>query len=160
MKPSSSAAVANLSSYVGMMGDFSAHFSLNQFPVSVTPACAQPPCSSSTLPGAINPRLYNFLAGPEMKLRNRTRITPFVHALFGIAHSAATFNIAGSGVNFSRTDAENGFAMAFGGGFDVRILPRVGFRGFLTYGQSFVGSDVLARHRVNSVGWSSGVLFH
>jgi hypothetical protein len=154
------AVIANLSRYVGIMGDFSAHFSLNQFPVPVAPPCAQPPCSSSAQPGTINPRLFTFLTGPELKARNRTRITPFVHALFGIAHSAATFNTAGSVVSLSRTDQENGFAMAFGGGFDVRILRRVVFRGFLTYSQAFVGSDVLARQRVNSVGWSSGVLFH
>lgn len=154
------AVIGNLSRHVGIMGDFSAHFSLNQFSVPVAASCAQPPCSASTQPGTINPRLFNFLVGPEMKARNRTRITPFVHAIFGIAHSTATFNTAGSVINLSRTDEETGFAMAFGGGFDFRIIRRCSFRGFLTYSQAFVGSNFLPRQRVNSVGWSAGVLFH
>ena len=152
------AVIRNMSRYLGIMGDFSAHFSLNEFPVPLTLPCAEPPCSSTTQPGTINPRLYSFLVGPEIKVRNRTRLTPVVHALLGAAHSTATFQTKGPVVNLSRTDAETGFAMAFGGGFDVRIARRVSFRGVLSYRQAFVGSSVLPRQRVNAVGWSSGVL--
>jgi hypothetical protein len=145
------AAILNVNRYLGIMGDFSAHFSLNEFPV---------PFPSSTQDGTINPRLFDFLVGPEIKVRNRSRLTPFVHALVGVAHSNATFQTSGSAAKVSRTDAEDGFAMALGGGFDVRIVSRVSFRGMLTYGQAFVGSNALPRQRVNAVGWSTGILLH
>ena len=56
------AVVGNLSRSVGVMGDFPAHFSLKQLPVPFT-SCANPPCSSVTQPGSINPRLFSLLAG-------------------------------------------------------------------------------------------------
>jgi hypothetical protein len=154
------AVIFNLNRYVGIMGDFSAHFSQNQFAVPLALPCNRAPCSDSTQPGTIDPRLFDFLVGPELKLRNRTRFTPFVHTLFGLAHSTATFRTTGSTINLSRTDGETGFAMAFGGGMDVRIIRRVSFRGFLTYSQAFVGATALPSQKVNSIGWSSGVLFH
>jgi hypothetical protein len=140
------AVIGNVNRYIGIMGDFSAHFSSNEFAV---------PFTASTQPGSINPRLFNFLAGPELKLRNHTRFTPFVHALVGVAHSSATFNTAGSIINLSRTDADTGFAVAYGGGLDIRILRRLSFRGFLTYNQTSVDHQ-----KVNSLGWSSGILLH
>lgn len=147
------AVIANVSRYLGIMGDLSAHFSSNAFTVPfpyVSPSITQP--------GSINPRLFTLLAGPEIKVRNRTRLTPFVHALFGVAHSTATFQTTGPVVNFSRTDADTGFAMAFGGGGDIRITRHFSFRAMLTYQQAFLGSSDLPRQRINALGWSSGVL--
>jgi len=154
-------AIGNVSRYFSIVGDFSAHLSSNTvFPQFTTKTCAQPPCATVTQNGEINPELIDFLAGPEVKWRNHTRITPFANALFGLAHSSATFSTTGSFATISSTDAETGFAMAFDGGIEIRVTRRVGFRGFLTYGQAFVGSDVLPRQRVDAVGWSAGILFH
>jgi hypothetical protein len=148
----------NVSRYFSIVGDFSAHLSSNQFAVQF---CKTPPCSAAeTQNGKIDPRLFDFLAGPEFKWRNRTRIAPFANALFGLAHSTATFNTTGPFTNLSSTDAESGFAMAFSAGFEIRIARRVGFRGSLTYRQAFVGSDVLPSQRVDAVGWSTGIVFH
>jgi len=153
-----SAVIGNISRYFSVVGDFSAHLSYNQFTAQF---CKQPPCpAAETQEGKINPQLFDFLAGPEVKWRNHTRVTPFANALFGLAHSTATFNTTGSITNLSSTDAESGFAAAVSAGFNLRITRRVGLRGFLNYSQAFVGSDVLPRQRVDSVGWSIGVLFH
>jgi hypothetical protein len=149
------AMIGNVSRYLGIMGGFSAHFSSNEFAVPFTSFS-----STTTQAGTINPRLFTFLVGPEIKARNHTRLTPFVHALFGVAHSTATFQTTGPVINFSRTDAETGFAMAFGGGGDIRITRRFSIRGMITYQQAFLGSNDLPSQRVNALGWSSGVLFH
>ncbi|MBZ5622865.1 MAG: hypothetical protein LAQ69_29640 [Acidobacteriia bacterium] len=154
------AVIGNISRYLSVIGDVSAHFSLNRFPVPLTTPCSQTPCPSLTQEGTINPRLLYFLAGPEIKWRNHTRFTPMGHALFGLAHSTTTFSTAGSVVNLSRTDAETGFGMAFGGGVDFRITRRFSLREFLTRSQAFVGSNVLPSQKVNAVGWSAGILFH
>ena len=144
------AVIGNVNRYLGIMGNFSAHFSQNQFSVPVSPAQG----------GSINPRMLYFLAGPEVKWRNRTRLTPVAHALFGIANATATFTTSGSSVSLSRTDAENGFAMAVQGGFDVRLSSRFGFRAMVGRSLAFVGSSDLASQKVNALGWSGGFLFH
>jgi hypothetical protein len=152
------AVIGNVTRYFSIVGDFSAHLSYDQFPVEF---CKQHPCpASETQNATVNPRLLDFLAGPEFKWRNHTRITPFANALFGLGRSSATFNTTGSIINLSTTDAETGFAMAFHTGFDLRIRRRISFRGYITYSQDFVGSDALPRQRADAVGWSAGVLFH
>ena len=150
----------NLKRYFGVVGDFSAHFSHDQGPVTLTPPCAQPPCPPVTQNAELNPRLFNFLAGPEMKGRNRTRLTPFAHALFGAAHTTATFKTVGPALTLSRTDADTGFAMTYGGGLEFRILRRASFRASFDYSKAFVGSNALPPQRVNSVGYSAGIIFH
>ena len=150
----------NLNRYFGITGDFSAHFSHDQGPITLTPPCAQPPCPSVMQSAEINPRLFNFLAGPEFKWRNRTRLSPFAHALFGVAHTTATFKTSGPAGSLSRNDTDTGFAMTYGGGLEVRILRRVSFRVSLDYSKAFVGSSALPPQRVDSLGYSAGVLFH
>jgi opacity protein-like surface antigen len=154
------AVIRNLNRYFGIMGDFSAHFSHDQGPVTLMPHCAQPPCAPVTQTAELNPTLFNFLAGPEFKWRNRSRFTPFVHALFGVAYTTTTFKTAGPAVRLNVTDADTGFAMAYGGGLEIRITPKVSFRVSLDYGKAYVGSDALPPQRVNSVGYSAGLVFH
>lgn len=154
------AVTRNLSRYLGIVGSFSAHFSHDQGPIFVTSRCGQPPCPRVAQNADLNPRLFNFLAGPELKGRNRTRLTPFAHGLFGIAHTTCTFSTSGSAGTLSRSDADTGFAMTYGGGFEVRILGRVSFRTSLDYSKAFVGSSALPPQRVNSVGYSVGIIFH
>lgn len=153
-------ATRNLSKYLGMMGDFSANFSRDRGPVNFTLACAQPPCPVVTQSSEINPRLYQLLVGPQLKWRNRSRVTPFVHTLFGVAHSTATFSSNGSAVNLVRTDTDTGFAMKASAGVEIRIFRHLGIRTGLNYGRAYVGSDALAHQRVNQDGWSIGLVFH
>jgi hypothetical protein len=154
------ATIVNLRRYFSIVGEFSAHFSSNSFLIPVPTNCSQPPCPSVTQPLSINPRIFYFLAGPEFKWHNRTRITPFVNGLIGIAYSRATLTTKGAAVDISLTDADSGFAAAADGGFEVRIAKRFGFRGFLTRNGAFVGSKALPRQKVGAVGWSAGILFH
>jgi hypothetical protein len=163
------AITGNLNRYFGVMGAVSAHLSDDKGFVAVTNngqglvligPCNQPPCSPVTQSADINPKLFDFVAGPEIKWRNRSRFTPFAHALFGLARTTATFKTTGSALILSATDSDTGFEMKFSGGFDLRITRRVSFRGMLTYGQAFIGSNALPRQRVNQEGWSSGILFH
>jgi opacity protein-like surface antigen len=154
------AVTRDLNRYLGIMGDFSAHFSHDQGPVKVTPHCAQPPCAPVTQTAELNPTLFDFLVGPELKWRNRSRFTPFAHALFGVAYTTTTFKTAGPAARLSLTDADAGFAMTYGGGLEIRITRRVSFRVSLDYGKAYVGSSALPPQRVNSVGYSAGIVFH
>src|SRR5215475_1648619 len=118
--------IRDLNQRVGVKGDFSAHFQANTFPVNV---CAQTPCVPVQQQAQLNPRLFNFLAGPELRLGNRRwRVAPFTYALAGLAHGRATFKTSGSAFNLSQTTSETGFAMALGGGVDVRMTRRFSVR--------------------------------
>ncbi|HWY71747.1 MAG TPA: outer membrane beta-barrel protein [Terriglobales bacterium] len=130
-------ATHNLTRLIGIKADFSAHFHYDEGPVNVAP------CSGCVVSqtASINPRLYNFLIGPEFNFRNHTRFTPFVHTLVGIAHTNATFKTSGSGVNFAASTSETGFAMGLGPGFDIRIARRFSFRMILDYNPKWVGRD-------------------
>src|SRR5271169_2722254 len=59
--------IANLRSYLSLVGDFSAHFSSDPFSgARITAAtCSPAPCPVVTESGSIKPELLTFLAGPE-----------------------------------------------------------------------------------------------
>lgn len=74
---------------------------------------------SGVYSGDDNPNsIHTFLFGPHVAFRKHETFTPFVHALFGAAHMDASSNI----------DNDNGLAMAFGGGVDIKINKSVSFR--------------------------------
>jgi len=153
-------AIRNFTRYFGVMGDVSAHFSSGNIAYTAQQICGTPPCPAFTQNIAINPRLFNFLGGPEFTLRNHTRWTPFGDVLFGVAHATASFKADGLFIHVSRSETETGFAMKFVGGVDVYIIPRVSFRMNMSYGRDYVGSSALPPQRVKLVGSSIGFLFH
>jgi len=148
--------IRNFNKHLGIKGDFSAHFNNEsaRFPVTLcTPACV-----TATQDNQVKTRLYNFLAGPEFKARNHTRFTPFAYALAGVARTNASFTTAGPTINFHFEKGDNSFAMALGGGFDIRATKRVSFRASMDYNPVFV-NDSLSGTR-DLVRFSLGVLFH
>ena len=148
--------VRNLNRYFGIVGQFEANFSSNHYG-NYIPTCGHPLCPAESLD--INPSLFRFAAGPEVAFRNHTRLTPFADVLFGVAHSHATLRIVAPAGGFSSTEGENGFAMNFAAGLEVRVAGPFSFRGSLDYGKAFVGSSALPSQLVDSVGFSAGVLF-
>ena len=148
--------VRNWTRHVGLKGDFSAHFK-NDNDQGALSNCT-PTCTTATQDFQLKTRVYNFLAGPEFKARNSTRFTPFAHVLAGVAHTSANFTTPGPTFNIFLKRSDTGFAMALGGGLDIRATKRVSFRGQIDYNPVFV-------HDSNSgtrdfVRISLGVLFH
>ena len=80
---------------------------------------------------------YQFLFGPELKIRNRSRLTPFAHALAGAAlrnYAVPSGNWVCTGfpsscyqTSFS-VARDSGFAWSLGGGLDWRIHPAISLR--------------------------------
>jgi opacity protein-like surface antigen len=62
---------------------------------------------------------HSFLFGPRVSARGE-KVTPFAHALFGGLRSSA----GTSGLSFN----DSSFAMALGGGLDVKVSNRVAIR--------------------------------
>lgn len=133
----------------GLTGDFSGHFKTNSLP--------------DQLGGILETkiRVFNILGGPQYKFRNDSRVTPFVHTLAGVAHTSARldFPSLNTGDNSSSTD----FALAIGGGLDIRVNDRIGVRIFqVDYNPIFLsaGNELgFGNARADNVRFSFGVVF-
>jgi opacity protein-like surface antigen len=148
--------IRNFNKHFGIKGDFSAHFNNESASGPIT-SCT-PACTTVTQDFQLKTRVYNFLAGPEFKARNRTRFTPFAHVLAGFAHTSATFTTAGPTFNLLLKKSDNSFAMALGGGIDIRASKRVSFRGLMDYNPVFVHDSTSGTRDFFRL--SLGVLFH
>jgi opacity protein-like surface antigen len=68
-------------------------------------------------------RSHSFMFGPRFSLRKK-RVVPFAQALFGVSNLKTETTEFGPLFSFSDT----GFAMALGGGVDVRLNNRLAIR--------------------------------
>lgn len=121
--------VININEYLGIKTDLQGY-------QSTTNAFHIP--QNSFFPGGFNGTvsgdLFTYMFGPQIKVRAHG-FHPFVHLLFGGAHSNVYGNaykqicqpIAG-GCSFKGQPASDAFAMAFGGGIDIPIGHVVAFR--------------------------------
>ena len=148
--------IRNFSKHLGIKGDFSAHL-YNESGRGPVTSC-NPTCTTVTQDNQFKTRLYNFLGGPEFKARNSTRFTPFAYALAGVAHTSATFTTPGPTLNLLLKKSDNSFAMALGGGFDIRATKRVSFRGTMDYNPVFVHDSTSGTRDLVRI--SLGLLFH
>lgn len=98
----------------GLVGDFSGHFTTDRTPLS----------SGGNIENKI--RVLNVLAGPQYKFRNSSRVAPFVRALAGVANTRSELKVP----NFNVKDVASStdFALAVGGGVDVRVSERIDLR--------------------------------
>lgn len=132
----------NLNRLVGFRIDASAHFKRD----------------SQTLAGgqfSSKRDQYYFLAGPEFERRSDSSVTPFAHVLAGAAlfRGFTTLNTPTGNV-FTFDDATS-FAIAVGGGLDVRASERIAIRVFqVDYIPTFFGPG-----RQDNVRVSFGVVF-
>lgn len=148
--------IGNFSKHLGIKGDFSAHFG-NDSGRGPFIACT-PTCTTTTQDFQFKTRVYNFLAGPEFKARNSTRFTPFAYALAGAAHTSASFTTTSPTLNLFLKTSNNSFAMALGGGLDIRAGKRVSFRGSMDYNPVFIRDSGTGRRDLVRI--SLGLLFH
>jgi opacity protein-like surface antigen len=105
----------NVTRNLGITGDASAHFHRD---------------STSSSGGTFSRQRdqYSLLGGLQFKAHNDSRLQPFVHALFGVSlFRGFTSNITPTGNVFTIDDA-TGFAMALGGGLDIRTSKRIDVR--------------------------------
>ena len=110
----------NFTRYFGVKGDWSLHLREDNF---------SRPAGS----GTIDTTVQNFLGGIQIKNNSKDApwFRPFAHALFGVANQKidvdspqlpAVFGISDFHVN------ETSFAMAFGGGIDIKLTDRIDVR--------------------------------
>lgn len=132
----------NINKNIGITGDISAHFSRR----------------TQTLNGGefkSKRDQYYLLAGVRFKAPNKSRVTPFAHALAGGSFFRGfTSNLTPAG-NFYTFDDATSFAAVLGGGLDVRVNKRIAVRVVQAdYAPTFFGSG-----RQDNIRLSFGVVF-
>lgn len=133
----------------GLTGDFSGHFTTNSTP--------------DPLGGNIETRIriFNVLGGPQYKFRNNNRVAPFVRALAGVANTRSRLNVPS--LSATGTSSSTDFALAIGGGLDVRVSDRVDLRVFQAdYNPIFLqrGNELgFGKSRADNVRFSFGLVF-
>ena len=132
----------NLTKHIGLTADASVHFHRESHNTSV-----------STFSSKRDQ--YFLLGGLQFKTGNGKRVQPFAHALFGASlFRGFTSDLRASGNVYFFDDA-NSFAMAFGGGLDIRVSKRIDLRLVQAdYAPTFFGPG-----RQNNFRLSIGIIF-
>jgi hypothetical protein len=121
--------VVNINEFLGIKMDLQGYQSTtNTFNIP------QNPVFPGGATGKVSGDLFTYLFGPQIKVRAH-RVQPFGHLLFGAAHSNVYANafkqicqpIAGT-CSFTKSPAEDAFALAVGGGVDIPLGHIVSFR--------------------------------
>ncbi len=107
----------NLNRHLGFVTDFG-DFHASKFGPNAPPTGGVVDASGN---------VFTFMFGPRLSFR-RGPVTPFVQALYGIAHAGAVTLTGCSGIGCTPLPSETGFAMAFGGGLDIKIHRHVALR--------------------------------
>lgn len=102
----------NASSWLGLVADFSGAYG--------SPTVNVPPTGTVEL----STNLHTFLFGPQIAARRYERVTPFARILFGGVRAGGSSSPFGRRPDIS----EAGFAMALGGGLDVKASEHVALR--------------------------------
>ncbi|HEX8736099.1 MAG TPA: outer membrane beta-barrel protein [Pyrinomonadaceae bacterium] len=132
----------------GLTADFSAHFKTNNTPLT-----------NGNIEDKI--RILNVLGGPQYKFRNSSRVTPFVRGLAGVAVTSSKLKVMSSFTG-EDTSSSTDFALALGGGVDVRVNKRLDLRVFQAdYNPVFLsgGNELgFGKSRADNVRFSFGVV--
>ena len=110
----------NFTKFIGVKADFQGYGSTNHNFI-VSNSLGQ----TATLNAQAN--MFTYLFGPQIKYHGK--IAPFGEVLFGAAHSNTYANLFKSGFFLAGTaPANNGFAMAVGGGLDIKVNHAISIR--------------------------------
>jgi opacity protein-like surface antigen len=113
-------ATGYFNNFVGITGDFSFHRKEETFDLDFGDQ------------DRLDTRVLYFMAGPKVKFRNSSRVEPFAHVMAGGAHTRfevqTTSILPGGTFDTSFDTGATDFAMAVGGGVDVRLSDNFSLR--------------------------------
>ena len=152
------ALVYNFNGFIGVKLDFQGYGSttrtVNNF-VVVNPEGVTTLVNS----GAVESNLFTYMAGPQIRIPTHT-FKPFAELLFGGAlthfHGSLVTGANTTNVNTSN----NAFAMAVGGGLDIRINKTISIRPFqMDYLLSRFGNSLIpgGNHNQNNFRYAAGI---
>jgi hypothetical protein len=152
--------VYNFNRFFGIKGDLQGYGSTTRVFTNVL--VVNPLIANTIVPQVrVNGNLFTYMGGPQLRLPTHT-LKPFVEFLFGGAHTNTYTNlvkVTGSTV----APNNNAFAMAIGGGFDIRVNKTISIRPFqMDYLLTRFGNSLIAggsSQNQNNFRYSAGVNF-
>lgn len=132
--------VYNFNRYIGAKADFSGHFRRD---------------STTFLGTTFSSRsdVYRYMGGVQIKDNNKdTKVKPFAHALVG----GGSLRFSSSSGSFNSSSTRTNFALAVGGGLDIKATDRISVRvAQVDYAPIFNTGGI-----INAVRFSAGIVFH
>ena len=121
---------ANLNKWFGLVVDVSGHYDSRSSSLVVTIP------DFPTLPGLpplefrtrVNTKIHTVMVGPRFSYRKIEKITPFAHVLFGVARTHTEAESRSASFESFSSSSDTTFAMAVGGGLDVKLSERLALR--------------------------------
>lgn len=110
----------NLNRYLGIVGDFGGYKASE---LDLTGAGANPARLANASGTA-----FTYMAGPRLSYRRYERFTPFAQALFGGVHASEVTLSGCTGPLCTPLPTENAFALAAGGGLDLKVHNHIAVR--------------------------------
>jgi opacity protein-like surface antigen len=113
--------------------------------------------------GPSNTHIYSYLFGPRIYPVGHHKLTPYVHALFGV--STFDFNAPAFGGSPAFSLSDNAFSFAIGGGIDWKITRHIAIRlAQLDFQQTrllhtIAMESMVAPDNQNNFKYSGGVVF-
>ncbi|PYV49816.1 MAG: hypothetical protein DMG92_09875 [Acidobacteria bacterium] len=143
----------NLNRWFGVKADLSGHYG-NLVSVTFNSIPPVVPLNFSTP----DQHIYDYLFGPVISHR-APRYTVFAHSLFGGEHVGfGNFQIVGGPVTLPGPASSNSFALALGGGLDLKLTRHFAVRaGQFDY--QLVNSSANGHGHQNDFRFSSGIVF-
>ncbi len=119
---------------------------------------------SQGLKGNVEGNLFTYLFGPQVKIRAE-KFQPFVHALFGAAHSnmyAHAYNVLCGSTNCGFVaPSSDAFAMAVGGGIDIPVTKMIAIRpAGLDYLMTRFNNPFTGTNNQHNFRYTAGVVFN
>jgi hypothetical protein len=151
--------VYNFNRYFGIKGDLQGYGSTTIVFNNIV--VTHPDGTTTILPSVTaNGNLFTYMGGPQLRLPTHT-FKPFAEFLFGGAHTNLYTNLVkASGATVGPNN--NAFAMAVGGGFDIRLSKTISLRPFqMDYLLTRFGSSVIpgGNHNQNNFRYAAGINF-
>jgi hypothetical protein len=151
--------VYNFNRFIGIKGDLQGYGSTTTVFNNVV--VTHPDGTVTVFPTvSANGNLFTYMAGPQLRLPTHT-FKPFAEFLFGGAHTNLYTNlIKASGSTVGPNN--NAFAMAVGGGFDIRLSKTISFRPFqMDYLLTRFGNSLIpgGNHNQNNFRYAAGINF-
>ena len=110
----------NLNRYLGLVADFGGY---NTTKLNLTGPGANP-AREADASGTV----FTYLAGPRLTYRRSERVTPFIQALVGGVHASPVTLSGCTGNLCTPLPSQSAFAMAAGGGIDVKVQRHLALR--------------------------------
>lgn len=159
--------VYNLNRFIGIKGDFSAHFKNIDLSNGTTVTTTPNGTITTTQVVRVRTSVYNFLGGVQIKDNRKegSRFRPFGHALVGQALIRTNLKPADFSSPFCTASVtacqgldatKTGLSAAFGGGLDIKATNRLSIRAF----QADYNPTRLNNSTQHNFRFSVGVVFH